>query len=282
MSQGLYRYENCYGMLETIRTELNEYSVAKCQGTETGVYDNSDIVRKINQAQRYIWNMLFVRFPDLFLTSATVTGTSGTYALPSDLFRLVNITNSNGDKINPINVQTKKLGTSTGSDYLYYRRGNTVVRDSGISDALTINYYKEPRELTQGMAAGGSSTTIILAATAKKVADYYNGLIIENATDDWFDTISDYTAARVATITNRCSYGKYYGTVSELPETFHHLITKKAIIELKSSPVSPQKASVQEIGDFRDDITETLRAFTGTYGSDVSMSELFYDFRPYA
>lgn len=278
--QNLYQYQNCYGMLEEVRTELNEYSTAQCQGTETGVYDNSDIVRKLNTAQRFLFNLLFVRFPDLFLTSSAVTGTAGVYTIPSDLYRLSHIVNSNGDKIYPISVKVKRLGTSTGSDNLYYRAGNTIVRDSGSSSALTFHYHKTVRELTQGQSAGGTATSITLSTTAKRVADYYNTVIIENVTDNWTDTITDYTAARVATITTQSSSGKFYGTVSELPETFHHLITKRAVLLLKNQVVSPQRAEVPEVSDFREDLTETLRSFTG--GGDVSMADLFYNFEPYA
>lgn len=280
MSLSLYRYENCYAMLEIIRTELNDYSTALVQGSETGVYDNSDIVRKINGAQRYLFSLLLARMPDLFLTSSTVTGSSGVYTIPSDMYKLVNITNSNGDKINSISVQEKHLGTATGSDYLYYRSGNTIVRDSGNSNALTFNYYKEPRELTQGMSSAGGAASLTLATTARKVTDYYNNVIIENITDSWTDTISDYSASYVATITQTGAASKYYGTVSELPEIFHHLITKKAILELKNAIVSPQRAGVPEIADFRDDLAETLRSFAGNQ-NDINISDLFYDFRPY-
>jgi len=74
MAQNLYIHHNCYAMLEEIRTDLNEYNAALMAGTEVGAYDNSDIVRKINYSQRYIFNKLFVRFPELFYTSSSVTG----------------------------------------------------------------------------------------------------------------------------------------------------------------------------------------------------------------
>lgn len=281
MSQGLYRYQNCYALLEEVRTELNEYSVEFCQGTDiSGAYDNSDIVRKLNTAQRFIFNLLFVRFPELFLTSSNVTGSSGVYTIPSDLFRLSNIVNSNGDKIYPISVKSKHVSGSAGSANQYYRSGNTIVIDDGSSNTLTFHYYKAPKELNQGQSKGGGATSITLANTAKGTADYYNNVIIENVSDNWYDTITDYTAARVATIATRCSAGKFYGTVSELPEDFHHLISKRASIMLKNQVVSPQDIKVPEMGDFKEDLIETLRAFTGSWGSDVSPDEMFYDFRP--
>lgn len=275
----IYQYLNCYAMLEEVRTELNEYNEKLCQGTETGVFDNSDIVRKLNISQKFIFNMLFVRLPEIFLTSSSVSGTAGVYTIPADLFQLVNVTNSNGDRINPISVKVKHLQNSSGSDYLYYRSGNTIVRDGGGSDALTFNYYKAVRDLTQGQSAGGSATTITLGRNAKGVADYYNSVVLENVSDNWSANISDYTSARVATVGTRSSSGKFYGTVSELPDPFHSLITKKAVLLLKDTIVSPQRPEASEISNFREELVDTLRAFTGT--GDMNIAELFYSFRPY-
>lgn len=266
-------------MLEEIRIDLNDYSEKLCQGTEVGVFDNSDIVRKINAAQKYLFNILFSRFSSLFLTSTSVTGTAGVYTIPSDMFKLSHIINSNGDKINLISVQIKHLTNSSGSNYLYYRVGNTIVRDGGGSDALTFYYHKLPVDLTQGQSTGGSATSVTLSTNAKKIADYYNNVIIENVTDNWSDTITDYTALRVATIATRCSAGKYYGTVSTLPEVFHGLISKRATLILKNTVVSPQRADVAEVGQFNEDLRETIRAFAGT--NDINVADLFYEFRPY-
>jgi len=224
MTQSLYIHHNCYAMLEEIRTDLNEYNTALVQGSEAGAYDNSDIVRKINYSQRDIFNKLFVRFPELFYTSSAVTGSSGVYTIPSDLYKLSHIVNSNGDKIYNIPVKIKHLATQSGNANQYYRYGNTIVIDDGTSDALTFYYYEAPIDLTQGMSSAGGALSLTLDTTATPSADYYNGAKIENITDGWDDTISDYSAARVATITNTGAASKYYGTVSSLPEPFHHLI----------------------------------------------------------
>lgn len=270
-------------MLEDIRTELNEYSTAFVQGSDTsGAYDNTEIVRKINIAQRYLFNLLFIRFPDYFYTSSTVTGSSGVYTIPSGLVRLSHIVDSNGNILNPINIRQKHLSNTSGSDYLYYRYGNTIVRDSGNSDALTFYYYKQPIDLTQGMSSAGGSLSLTLATTAKASADYYNGSVIENITDGWDATISDYTSGRVATLSSGTgAASKYYGTVSTLPEQFHHLISRRATLLLKKTTTAPQRPDVGEVADFREDLAETLRAFAGTSHSDTPLSDLFYDFENY-
>jgi hypothetical protein len=270
-------------MLEEIRTELNEYSTAYCQGTDTsGAYDNSDIVRKINRSQKFLFNMLFLRFPDLFLASSDVTGSSGVYTIPSDLYRLSHIVNSNGDKIYPINIKSKHLANNTGSDNLYYRSANTIVRDSGISDALTFHYYKTVRDLTQGMSSAGGLKSLTLATTAKPIADYYNSVSLEDVSDGWVDTISDYSAGRVATITTSTgAASKYYGTISELPDVFHGLISKRATLDLQGKLISARHPSASDVSGFQEELIETLRAFTGSNHGDGSFSELFYDFEPY-
>lgn len=283
MTQSLYQYQNCYGMLEEIRTDLNEYSDAKCKGTDiSGIYDNTDIVRKLNNAQRFIWGLLFARTPELFLTSATVTGSGGAYTIPSRCFRLSHITDSNGNPVRPETAKVKKLPNGSGSPYLYYRMGSTIWRDDGNSDALTFYYYKQVCDLVQGCSRGGSSTTITLDNNAKKEADYYNSIIIENITDGWADTITDYSATRVCTLSSqRGAAQKYYGTVSELPEPFHPLITQKAILLMKNSTLTKEKPTQQDIADFNAALMETLRAYTGTYAGDAELSEIFYNFEPY-
>ena len=279
MAQNLYIHHNCYAMLEEIRTELNEYNTALMQASEVGVHDNSDIVRKINYSQKYIFNILFTRFPELFFTSSSVTGSSGVYTIPSDLYKLSHIVNSDGDKIYPISIKIKHLSTQSGNANQYYRYGNTIVRDDGSSDALTFYYYEAPIELTQGITSAGGALSMTLATTAKPVADYYNGSKIESITGGWDDTISDYSAARVATITNTSATSQYYGTVSTLPEPFHHLISRRATIMLKNAIVSPQDNKVPEVADFKEDLIETIRGFVGS--GDVSQDEIWYSFEPY-
>jgi hypothetical protein len=277
MSQSEYQYHNCYAMLEEIRTNLNEYSADFVQGNAIGVFDNTDIVRKINSSQKFIFNLLFGRIPELFLTSSSVTGLSGVYTIPSEVHKMDSIFDADGFQIFPINIQEKHLTTRTCSDYLYYRKGNTIVRDSGKSDALTFNYYTTVKDLTQGVSTGGSATSIILATTAKPISDYYNNVIVENVTDGWADTITDYTSARVATIATRCSAQKYYGTVSQLPDIFHPLISQRATIVMKNTTVSPQRPEAGELGDFKENIIETIKSFAGSQ-NDISIDELINDF----
>lgn len=272
-------YENCYEILGDVRKGINEYSTALHQGTDTSnAHSNSYLVKKINAAQRYLYALLFQRMPEEFLEEISLTGVDSVYTLPWDFGRLIYFKDENGNQVFPIGVKKLRLTEETGSDRLYYRKGNTLVLDKdGVSKTYTLHYYRKPRDLDQGKAPAGASTSITLASSAKKIADYYNGIIIENITKDWIDTISDYTAARVATIGAETAAGDdYYGLVSDLPEPFHFLIAPKAVHLVKaSSPVIQEKPSSQDLKEWNNQLIETLKAFVGS--DDTDIEELFLD-----
>jgi len=273
-------YFNAYDILSDVRRGLNEYSTAKVQGTDTsGAYTNTQLTNMINSAQRFIYSFLLTRIPEIFLTSTTITGVASVYALPWDFGRLLIFKDDNNRKIYPIAVDKLKVSGSTGNKRLYYRKGNDLVLDrDGITDTYTLWYYKKCRELDQGKSSAGAATSLTLATSAKKIADYYNGMDIENVTDDWVDTISDYTAARVCTITETGAADKYYGIISELPEPFHFLISQRAIMETKAVfPATQEAPKVAEVNFFMEQLIGTLRAYAGSK-LDISMEEIWLDF----
>jgi len=276
-------YLNCYELVEEVRYGLNDHSTNKVTGTDTsGAFQNAHIIKKINDSQRYLHGIIFTRKPELFLTSTTITMSDSTGSLPSDFFKLRRLENSDGVKIHPISLDEKHTGSYSGEEYLYYRYGNTIVCDAtGFSETLTLWYFTRCRDITMGKASGGGAKSITLATTARLEADYYNGMKIENYTQGWIDTISDYSAARVATITETAAEDDYYGIISELPESFHHLIAPKAIIMMKSLPQSPVKPSPADYRDFEDMLKEAVSSYCGTSDSDVTMESIIYDFEPY-
>jgi len=270
-------YLNGYTLLEKVRILLNEYSTAYCQATDTtGKYLNSQIMDGINAAQRYIYNTLFTRMPQLFEEEVALTGVSSVYTLPADFARLRYFKDSDGCQIFPIGTAQRKLTSDTGSDRLYYRKGNTLVLDKpSLTDVCTLIYYRKPRDIDQGVSsAGGALSVTLAAATAKAIVDYYNGLTIENITDDTIDVITDYTAARVATVSNTWAASKYYGTVSDIPEMFHFLMIPRAIFEITGNfPVVQEKPQKSGMELFNDQLIMALRAYMGegldTYPEDI-------------
>lgn len=273
-------YKNCYTLLESVRRGINEYSTTLADGTDTtGAFSNAQIVEEINNAHRHIYNFILRKIPSTLLTSTTITGVASVFALPFDFGKLVVFKDENLRKVFPISIDRLKISSSTGSKRLYYRKGTNLVLDQdSVTDTYTLWYYKKARDLDQGKAAG----TNTLASTAVPIADYYNNMEIENVTDGEVSTITDYSAARVVTITNQMDADDYYGIISDMPESFHHLIAPRAIIRLKdTSPISFEKSSTQERANFTEDLIETIKAYAGMR-EDIDMEEIFLDLEPYS
>lgn len=276
-------YENAYRILEDVRHGINDYSADLLTGDDaTGAYKNSWLLKRINDTQRRIHALISRRLPEALLASASITLSSGEGDLPWDLGMIIRLEDSTGYKLHRATVNHRPKGDGTGSRYAYYRKGNKVIMlNPNQSGPLTLWYRTKPREIHSGKAADGSAASITLSSSyAKKIADYYNGMTIENETQDWVDTVDDYSAARVATITETAELNDVYGIVSDLPETFHHLIAPGAIILAKlMSPVSFEKPTNNEIAMYAQLVVESLRAFAGNK-EDVPIEDIFTDFGP--
>ncbi|MFH2074946.1 MAG: hypothetical protein ABIJ57_06300, partial [Pseudomonadota bacterium] len=223
-------YQNCFRMVAEVRRAVGDYSVEKLRGEDlTGFFLNETIIKALNDSQKYLFDLIFVRKPHLFLTSTTITGSSSEYTLPSDFFKLRLFETSDHVQIHPIPVTQRHLNDDGGSKYLYYRKGAILrVDKDSLADVNTLWYYKRPRNITMGRVQTGGANSMTLATSARAEASYYLNMTIENVTADFFSTISAYTAARVATIVGTAGVADFYGLVSELPEEFHHLISRKA------------------------------------------------------
>lgn len=263
-------YLNGYTLLEKLWIQLVGYNsniASYVNGTDTtGPYSNAQIMDGINAAQRYLYSMLLRRIPYDFEEEISLTGVASVYTLPADFGVLRYFKDSKGFKIYPIKTDQRRVVSSDGSDQLYYRKGNTLVIDkAGVTEVCTLIYYRKCRDIEQGKCSAGASKSITLATTAKKIVDYYNGLTIENDTKDWIDTISDYTAGRVATLAaETAAADDYYGTVSDIPEPFHFLMIPRAVFEITGNyPISKEKPKATGFELFNQDFLETLRTYAG-------------------
>ena len=272
---------NCYSILQNIRYAINEHTIALVQGTDTtGAFQNSYLIDEINKAQYFIYSILFSTMPDLFLTSASLTFNSSVATLPVDCFKIREIDDSEGIPLASIDIGQRHVGSYTGDKYAYYRYGNTVRVDrDSISETGTIWYYKRLREITTGMSSAGGALSLTLATTAKGIVDYYNNMTIENVTENWVDTISDYTAARVCTLAAQTgAASKYYGIVSELPEIFHGVLTERAIIQAKQHPKAPFKITQQDLALNMENLRFAMTAYAGTNTGDINVDNTINDF----
>ena len=272
-------YKNCYSIMEEVRRALNEYSTTLAQATDTtGAFQNAEIVNEINKSHRYVYDFILKHKPGALLTSTTITGVASVFALPFDFGKLLVFKDNYLRKVYPIDIDKLKVSGSTGNKRLYYRKGNNLVLDRGtVTDTYTLWYYKKCRTLDQGAATG----TNTLATTAVPIADYYNGMQLENVSDAEISTITDYTALRVVSITNQMDEDDYYGIISDIPEMFHYLIEMKAIINLKNYPQSMMRPTKDERLDFMDQLIASVKAYGGS-DEDVDMEEIFMDLEPNA
>ena len=88
-------YANAYELLSQVRYGINEHSTALVQGTETsGKWSNAELLRHINDAQYFIWAIVFKQFPEYFLKMADVTFTDSVAVLPGDCFKIKELTGS--------------------------------------------------------------------------------------------------------------------------------------------------------------------------------------------
>lgn len=271
-------YRNCYSILEDVRHGINEYSSNLLTATSTsGKYSNSWLVERINDAQRYIYNLVLKAKPEKFIASSDVTVTDSVITLPWNYGTLIQLRDDKGYPVFPSTVRILPVNSGTGNDNLYYEGANNTLtlNKSGVTETYKLWYTLKPRDLNQGRATADNT----VAATSKAIADYYNTMIIESITGAWAGTISDYTAARVVTVTGQTlTDDDYYGIVSELPEPFHNLISPLATMLAKSMhPSSQEKPTKIDYDLWKMQLNTALDVYAGNDG-DVSMEEIFTDY----
>jgi len=262
-------YLNGYTLLEKLWIQLVGYNSnisSYVNGTDTtGPYSNDQIMDGINAAQRFLYNALFTRIPYEFEEEIELTGVSSVYTLPADFGQLRLFRDSDGNQIHPIATNQRRKTSGSGNANLYYRKGSTLVIDkASVTEVCKLFYYRKCRDIHQGIASAGGSASITFATTAKKIVDYYNGLTLENITKDWVDTVDDYAVTRIATISETAASDDYYGTVSDIPESFHFLMIPRAVFEITGNyPIAKEKPGVVGVELFNQQFISTLRAYAG-------------------
>lgn len=268
---------DCYNLIAGVRHELNEYSTTYVQGTDTtGKYQNEYLLTKINQAYRYLYALLLPRIPGYFYGKKSITGVASVYTLPGDLGQLLEVRDENGSKVIPVKVGNIPIDDATGNANEYYRTGNSItINKANVTATFVFYYIKKSRDLEFGQATAGAASSITLASSASKTVDFYNGMEINNITKDWSDTITDYTAGRVATISETAAADDFYGLVPEIPEAFHHLITPKAVQLVKASfPLAQERPTQAEITLWGEMLAEAIKSY-GVEDSDVPLSDIY-------
>ena len=243
---------NAYQQLETVRDMIAEASASH--------WSDRELLSAMNVEQRRIGIYVGLNAVSWLLDSVAVTPTSSVITLPANCAKPVYLEEtSSGSPVQfSTNVQNRRVSRTSGVDFSYgikeaYPQRNVIVVNSeSYSTACTLWYLRRVPDLHVGTASAGGATSITLSAHdgasgttgfgAKVIADYYNNVGIEIVSGTGagaVDTITDYTAARVATVTGTYSSDSVYGTISLLPDETHELITlgavKKALAKRGSS-----------------------------------------------
>lgn len=276
-------HENCYALVAEVRHTVGEYSEAKVRGEDTlGGYHNDYIVEKINKAIRELYVLIIRRVPDLFIEETILTAVDSVFTLPWNFGKLVYFKNGQGHQVFEMDQWQRKLTNGTGSKFLYRRVGNTLILDrSGVGEAYTLIYKRKPRKIHHGLVVAGASTSMTFCRDAPKIADYFNGMTVENETADWVDTISDYTADRIATIAAETpAKNEAYGLVPEIPEWAHMLIGPRASLMVRQEhPLTKRKPTATDFNEYRELLRTTLLEFAAP-SEDQDFQELFTNFAP--
>ncbi len=271
---------SCYEILSNVRRALNEGDTDYITGTDTsGIFENAFIMDQINDSQKHLYMILMKVIPEAFLTSVSLTGSDSVFTLPANYGKVLEFRDENGSRVYRAGSRAVPAPRSGASKKQYYQEGNTfVVFQSGVTSTYTLWYYKKPREIHAGLASAGGALSITLDSTyAKLLADYYNGMLFENVTDDSVDTISDYSSARVATITGTGATSDYYGIVSEIPEYAWHLIAPRAAMLCKERhPASQEKPGPLEVMVWEESVKDTISALGIV--ADITPEEIWTDF----
>ena len=275
-------YQNCFELVKEVRQGLNEYDDALALGDETsGAYRNDYIMREINKTIHELQALIARRRPNEFLTEVSLTGVNSVFTLPANFGKLILFRDNYGRKIQSMHQEERRLVSSTGTNRMYYQAGRTLVMDqAGITNTFTLIYKSMPRPIHQGRASAGALNSMTFDNDfAKPVADYYNGMIVEDITADLTSTISDYSAARVATISGTAVADDFYALVPEIPEWAHVLIGPRTVIKLKSNIVSKAQPTRSEKDDYTDLLLTTFRDFCSP-DEDQDWEETFTSFEP--
>jgi hypothetical protein len=253
---------NSYEQIMTMRDFLGEQVPAH--------WTDRFLLTCLNQVQEKITQKIAKAPGGWLVTSEDVTPVASVVTLPTDCAKPVYMeVKSNGAPIS-FNVEVGERRVSRRSDIYNtytiqssmleaYREFNQIVvnRDS-YTDECTLWYQFKVPDLHVGLASAGGTTSLTLSANdgpygdmgfgAKAIADYYNSAkiaVVSGTGSGTITTISDYTAARVAT-TAAGTFGddSVYGTISRLPEQCHHLMWLEAAMIALSKPASMMEKEV--------------------------------------
>lgn len=235
---------NAYEIYKEIREGVGELVEAH--------WTDLAILRKMNQAQRTLWQDLLKTSGDWFLTSVDITPVASVVTLPAKCGRVVYMENKETGAEIPLigTVRERRLtrgfGAAEGLVSAYFVKDALEINVDGFTDTVTLWYQERLINMHFGIAgsnSGESALHLDITHAPKFEDDYYNGLGVEvwsSASLPKIETtISDYAGAtNIAVITGTGSTGDLYGTIPQVPEEGHYLIVLDVINKCLLKPGS--------------------------------------------
>lgn len=242
---------NAYEQLELIREMVVESSASHWRDYE--------LLARLNAAQRRLALYVGQQPGGWLIKRDTVTPSSSEITWPSDCAKPIYLEEVSSGRPVPFSTAvmdrrvSRLAGTNlySGAVEAYFKRKTIVVNQDDYSESCYLWYQMRVPDLHVGTASAGGAASITLDSTdgvdstdgfgAKAEADYYNNMqiqVVEGTGVGAADTITDYTAARVAAVTGTYSNDSDYGLISMLPEECHELMYHEAALAALSKPAA--------------------------------------------
>lgn len=265
---------NAWEHIKTLRDYVGEGTAAQ--------WTDRELLRRLNHTQRRLALVVSKADGDWLVKSVAVTPSNSVITWPADCSKPLYLEETTSGRPVPFATRvmdrrvSRLAGTTlySGAVEAYFERQKIVVNVDGYGTGGTLWYQERVPDLHVGTAATGAATSITLASNdgagvssggfgAKAIADYYNGAKVEivSGTGAGIDTISDYTAARVATVTGTYDTTSVYGTVSKLPEECWSLMELETALMAMTKPSSTLDQQI--FGFIRDRWVEQRKEFEG-------------------
>ena len=264
---------NAYEQLVSVRDMIGEETSAQ--------WKDRELLKRLNFSQRRLAQVVSKSAGSWLIKNVPVTPSSSEITWPSDCSKPVYLEETTSGRPIPFSthVKDRRVSRMTGTTlYLeaveaYFERGKIVVNQDSYSTACTLWYQIRVPDLHVGTASAGGAASLTLSAHdgagissggfgARMIADYYNSVGIQVVSGTGAgapDTITDYSAARVATVTGTYDSDSVYGTISMLPEECWDLMVLETVLAAMTKPSST--VDQQIFGFIRDRWTEANRDF---------------------
>lgn len=241
---------NSYEQLIQLRDMVGEASAAH--------WSDRELLKNLNISQNNVALVVAQEAEHWLTVSTTVTPSNSVITWPSDCSKPIYLEEVTSGRPVPFGTDVRDRRVSrlsgttlySGQYEAYLEKDKITINSDSYSNQCYLWYQIRVPALHVGTASAGGAASLTLSAHdgagvasggfgARQIADYYNNAQIQVVSGTGVgapDTISDYTAARVATVTGTYDNTSVYGTISRLPEEAHYLMILEAAMITLAKP----------------------------------------------